>query len=147
MMKSALSLTLIVSLAASTLPVAADENTPTPGPLARSMTREAARLSAVQEIARPSSDWSRVRRLGVVTPILLTVNGSQPALRYFMGADDDGLVVLNLFAPTVPPAVRPALFRVASRHPEAFVTDRAGIQSDGGPRRHLRGWQEGRGSL
>ena len=47
MMKSALSLTLVASLAASTLPVAADENTPTAGPLARSMTREAARLSAV----------------------------------------------------------------------------------------------------
>lgn len=130
-MKSALSLTLIASLAAATLPVAADESTPTAGPLARSMTREAARLSAVQEIARPSSDWSRVRRLELVTPILLTVTGSRPTSCHFIAADNNELVVLNLFAPAVPPAVRPALFRVASRHPEAFVTVGTGIQSDG----------------
>src|SRR2546427_4541438 len=113
-MKSALSLTLIASLAGSTLPVVADENT-TAGPIVRSMTREAARLAAVQELRRPLSDWSSVRRLTFLTPILLTIGGSLPASRHFIRADNDGLLVLNLFAPTVPPAVRPALLGLVSR--------------------------------
>ena len=62
-MKSALSLTLIVCLAASALPVTAQDQTETPvsfdmrgpatqatvGPLARAMAREAVRLAAFEE--------------------------------------------------------------------------------------------------
>ena len=93
--KSALSLTLVVSLAASALPATAQGQTRTPesfdlrdpasqgtvGPIARAATREAIRLAdageltsssgeAVQQSGKPAeSDWSRARELDPGTEI------------------------------------------------------------------------------
>lgn len=111
-MKSALSLTSIVCLVASALPLTAQEQTVTPrsldlrdpasqataGPLAGAVTREAVRLGAGRE--PPSSGvetfrqggkpagpcWSRVRELAPGAEIIVTVKGSPPGRRYFAAA-------------------------------------------------------------
>ena len=109
MMRSALSLVLVVSFATSTLPVAARENIePMPGPLARSITREVARLAAeptssgvegVQQsgVLAAESNWSRVLRVAPGTEVVLTVRGSQADRRFFVQADASELTVLNLW--------------------------------------------------
>ena len=123
-MKSALSLTLAVSLVASPLPVTAQE-------LARATTREAVRLATgeptmsvtenVQQGGKPrQSDWSRVRKLAPGTEVILTTDRSAPGRRYFVSADDSSLTVLNLTDPSLPAAAARALREIASQHGEYF---------------------------
>ena len=91
-MKSTPSLTLIVCLVASALPVTAQEK----GPLARAVTREAVRLAAVQSGGTPAeSNWSRVRGLASGTDVVVTVQGSKPARRRMVQADESTLTVQN----------------------------------------------------
>lgn len=59
-------------------------------------------------------DWSRVRKLAPGTEINLTVQGSEPAKRIFVQADESTLTVLKPDAALPPDAVR----RIASNHPE-----------------------------
>ena len=89
-MKSALSLTLIMCLVASALPVTAQEK----GPLARAVTREAVRLAAVQLGGTPAeSNWSHVRGLAPGTEVIVTVRGSKFARCTFVQADESALIV------------------------------------------------------
>ena len=126
-MKSTLSLTLIVCLVASALPVTAQEQTETAGPLARAMTRETVRLAAVQSGGTPAeSNWSRVRKLASGTEIILTVKGSPLVSRHFVVADDSDLSVLNVGDPALPTAARDVLRDVALTHPEFFQAAKKG---------------------
>jgi len=118
-MLGALSLSLILVLTTSALPVAAQEQTETPrafdlrgpvngtGPLARAATREAVRLAAAREPlslgieavrqggAPAASAWSRVRQLGPGTGIIVTVKNAPPVHGQFLAADESELTVLN----------------------------------------------------
>ena len=132
MMRSALSLVLVVSFATSTLPLAAQEKMdPTPGPLARSMTREVARLAAestasgvegVQQngVLAAESNWSRVRKLSPGAEVIVTAAGFQPGKRIVVAADDSNLTVLNVTDPALPRAARSVLLDTASNRPEHF---------------------------
>jgi hypothetical protein len=147
-MKSALALMLIVCLTGSAMPVTAQGQTEKPtafsfralgleaGPLARAVTREAARLAA--EDVAPSvasaggdksgqSNWSRVRDLEG-EEILLTVSGSPPGKRYVVRGtvDQFGLTVLNLTDSSIPVAVTDALAGAAWWHADYFGLARRG---------------------
>ena len=72
-MKSALSLMLIACLLASTVLLAAEENTePTTGLLAAAITREAVRLAVLDQNRLPD-DWPRVRKLAASAEILFVL--------------------------------------------------------------------------
>ena len=143
-MKSALSLTLAVSLVASALPVTAQEQeqterpgsfdlrgpAPTARPLARAMSREAVRLAAegltpsaadtVQHRDGPADAWLRVRALEPGTEITLTVTGSPPGKRSVVRTDESGLTVLNVTDPAIPAAVAGMLIVTTQDHPDYF---------------------------
>jgi hypothetical protein len=135
-LKSALSLTLIVCLFGSALPVTAQEQTETSGsfdlggpvapataagPLARAVMRQAVRLAAVQSGGTSAeSNWSRVRKLASGTEIIVTVKGSRPTNRYFLAGDESELMVLNVADPALPVAARDLLRDAASVHPKPF---------------------------
>ena len=142
-MKSAVSLTLIVCLVGSALPVTAQEPTRSfdlggpasplaSGPLARAATREAVRLppagdptpaaiDAIQQgINLPESNWSLVRSLAPGTDVIVTVRGSQPGKRYVVHSDESDLTVLNVADPTLPPAATHLLLDVVAHHPKYF---------------------------
>ena len=138
-MKAALSLTLILTLVMSALPVTAQQKVTSlepAGPLGRAVTREAVRLAAAGESTSSSgeavqqggklarSDWSRVRKLAPGTEIVVTVNGSSPAQRYFVAAEESDLTVLNVTEPTLPANVGDVLRDVASNHPEYLLAVR-----------------------
>ena len=133
MMKSALSLVLVVSVTTSTLPVAAQEHiTSTPGPLARTITHEVARLagestpSAAENAAqagRPAgeSNWSRVTRLSPGSEVIVTAADVQ-GRRIIVAADYSDLTVLNLAGVALTAAATARLRMQAARHPEYFTT-------------------------
>ena len=123
-MRSAVSLALVTSLIGSALPAAAQQNTPMADPIARSVTREAARFATVQESIDP--DWSAVRKLAPGTELIVIVKGSQPANRYFVAGDESDLTVLNVGDPALPTATRDVLRNLASTHPEYFPAAQKG---------------------
>ena len=127
-MRSTLSLTLIVCLVGSALPVGAQQNSPTVGPLARAITREAARLATVQPTTPVDAGWSRVRRLAPGTELLVTVKGAQSENRYLVAGDESDLTVLNVRDPALPTAARDTLRDLASTHPEHFMAAQKGGQ-------------------
>ena len=89
-MKSILSLTSIMCLVASALPVTAQEK----GPLARAVTLASVRLAAEQSGGTPAeSNWSRVRGLAPGTDVVVTVRGSKSARCTFVQADESALIV------------------------------------------------------
>ena len=100
-MRSAISITLIVCVVESALPAATGE--PFPGPIARAIPREAARLAgrdatvselgAEQQNNPAYSDWSRVTWLVPGTKIIVTVKGEQPQRRRFGTADVSQMTV------------------------------------------------------
>jgi hypothetical protein len=130
-MTSALSVTLIVCLVASGIPVAAQE----PSPIAPTISRQVGRLvapatsSSVQKASTAASpDWSRVRKLEPGAEVMLTVEGSMPvgglvppSKRYFVLASDSELTVLNLTNPLLPVTATRALRKMASHHPERLA--------------------------
>src|ERR1700686_1630425 len=102
-MKSTLSLMLIASLAASALPVAAqDRIAATSGPIAVAVNRAAVRLAAEQQTEAPDVSWSRVRALPPGAEVIVTRKGTPPVKRYFVAADASDLTVLNLDDPALP---------------------------------------------
>lgn len=124
-MRSARLLSLIASVVGSALPAAAQQNTLTIDPIARSVTREAARFATVQQSQPVEADWSRVHRLVPGTEITVKVKGSPPTQRYFVAVNDSDMTVLTLTA-ALPPAVRDGLGDIASRHPEYFPSAQKG---------------------
>lgn len=100
-MKTTISLTLIICLAGSALPAVAQEPIG-PGPIARSIAREASLFAADQQNQSGGTEWSQVRNLAPGTEVLVTVKNSQPDKRSVVGADELGLTVLNLTGPTLP---------------------------------------------
>ena len=125
-MRSAVSLALVTSLIGSALPVAAQQHTPMPGPIARSITREATRFATVEQSKPVDSEWSRVRKLAPGTELIVIVKGSQPSNRYFVAGDESDLTVLNVGAPSLPTAARDVLRDLASTHPEYFLAAQKG---------------------
>jgi hypothetical protein len=133
-MRAALSLTLILALVTSTVPVAAQESLDrSAGPITRTMMREAMRLAAesaateAQEVrASANAGWSSVRRLAPGTEITLTVKNRVLGIRYVLSADDSMLMVLDLTSPSLLPDAKQRLQRLAEAHPHAFDNARAG---------------------
>ena len=120
-MKSALSLMLIVWLAGSAAPVAAQQTFPPPtGPITRSIAREAARVAAGPPTEAADAEWSRVRKLPPGTAIIVGLEDAPRADRYFVAADEIDLTVLNVTALDLPSAARNVLRDVASRHSDYF---------------------------
>jgi hypothetical protein len=137
-MKAALSLTLVLALMTSALPLTAQEriDRTAAGPISRAMTLDAVRLAAEPAAVdagqragkSTNADWSRVRKLEPGTEITVTANGSQPSKRNVLSADEAGITVLNLADPTLPAAGREVLRDVASTHPEYFPAAKQGRQ-------------------
>jgi hypothetical protein len=134
-METALSLTLVVALITSALPVTAHERVDrTAGPISRAITIEAARLAAEPAVvdanqqagASTNADWSRVRKLEPGMEIMVTANGSQSGKRYVLSADDSGITVLTLTDPALPAAAREVLRDLASRNPAHFTDAQKG---------------------
>lgn len=125
-MRLAGSLALVIFLAGPALPVAAQQNARTVGPIARSITREAARVATVQQSKPVDSEWLRVRKLAPGMEIIVTVKGSPPAQRYFVAGNESELTVLTLTDPGLPPAVRDVLREMASNHPGYFPAAQKG---------------------
>jgi hypothetical protein len=130
MMKAALSLTLILALMASALPVTAQEGIDTTaGPIGRAIRRETARLAAEPVLVDASqqageatnAEWSRVRRLEPGTEIMVTANGSQPSERYVLSTDESGITILNLADATLPAGASQVLRHLAERNPAHFT--------------------------
>jgi hypothetical protein len=130
-MKAARSLTLILALMTSALPVSSQERIDrTTGPIGRAIALEAVRLAAdgeppsssietVQQRSKPAEpSWSRVRQLAPGTEIIVTVKGSKPANRYFLAGDESDLMVLNVADPALPVAARDMLRDAVSIHPK-----------------------------
>ncbi len=102
-----------------------------PGPIVRSLSREAARLEAegAFQANRPEQDrrpvikssWAPVRALRPGTQILLTTAGSLSGERYVLNADESGLTLLNLTDPAIPEEARVTLAAAARSHHEYFV--------------------------
>jgi hypothetical protein len=92
-----------------------------PGPIARAIVREAARLTVDRRAGSADLEWSRVRRLSAGTEVIVTVEGSQPRGRFIVRADDSGLTVLNVTDLPLPAAVKSVLRGVASRHPDYLL--------------------------
>ena len=70
-----------------------------------------------------TADWQAVRNLRPGMEIVVTVRGSSAGTRYFVGADDSNLTVLNMTDPTLPRAATRLLIEIASLHPEYFVSN------------------------
>lgn len=144
-MKAVLSLTLIVCLVMSALPLTAQEKTETAGPLSRPVVRQPARLGGADEpttrLTEPAqtggnpavSDWSRVRALARGIEVVVTLKGASPSSRYFVLANEFELGILNLTDPALPQAATRVLLDMVARHPEYFVspTVRGTLESNG----------------
>jgi hypothetical protein len=133
-MKSALSLTLVVCVVGSPLPVTAREPSGSPAnSITESIALEAIRLAA-EPTAKPGgpdrasahSDWSRIRKLQPGTEIVVIVTGASPATRYVLAADDSGMTLLNLTDPGLPRAARNALRDLNARNPELILASERG---------------------
>jgi hypothetical protein len=95
-MQLPVSIPLIVCLVTSTLPVGAqDRMESTPGPIARGIAREAARLTVDQRTGSADAEWSRVRKLAPGTEIIVTIQGSPPAGRHVVRVDESSLTLSN----------------------------------------------------
>jgi hypothetical protein len=125
-MKSALSITLITCLVGLSLPVTAQQQTATAGPLARAATRAAARFSTAAQSQPGDSEWLGVRELEPGTEITVTVKGSQPGQRYFIAGDQSYLTVLNVADSGLPPSAMQVLVDTAVDHPLYFLLAKQG---------------------
>jgi hypothetical protein len=91
------------------------------GPIASAVTREAVRI-AEQPPSTTPDDWSRVGAVPPGTHIALTrTTDSAPLRRLLVGADDRGIVVLDLNNPALPKRVARTLASLASARPGTLV--------------------------
>ncbi len=124
-MRKMLSLALIMSLIGSAV-LAAQQNSPADGPIARSITQEAARFTTVQDPQPVDAAWSRVLKVAPGTELIVTVGGSELSPRYFVAGDESYLTVLNVSLPDLPSAPKAVLREVASTHPGYFPAAQRG---------------------
>ncbi len=123
-MKIAVSLTLVLAVIMSSLPVAAQSNG---GRISQSISREAARLVAGQRTgSQPAVDWSSIRKLPPGTEITVVTGDAQAGKRYVLAADDSELIALNVSDPAITPDVAKALRDTAAAHPEYFEPQKPG---------------------
>jgi hypothetical protein len=125
-MKAVLSVTLILALATSTIPLAAQEKASpreAVGPLAQAITREALRLAATPEPGQSAGD--RWPNLTAGTDVLLTVRGKSSSLlagvRTYVSVEQSRVTFLDLTDPDLPTVVAQRLRWIATNHPELFV--------------------------
>ena len=90
------------------------------GPIARSIAREAVRLTVDRRSGSDDVEWSRVRKLAPGTELIVTVEGSQPGGRYVVRVGESDLTVLNVADSPLPAAVKALLRGVATNHPDYF---------------------------
>src|SRR5256885_3065763 len=96
MMQLVVSIPLIVCLVTSTLPLQAqDRMVSTPGPIARGIAQEAARLTVDQPTSLADAEWSRVRKLASGSRIIVTLEGVQPVERRVVRVDESSLTLSN----------------------------------------------------
>lgn len=120
-MKPVLALTFVLALMTSAALVTAQERVDgSAAPIARAVTREAARLPAGQQTDTGNGNWSRVRALPVGARITVTIKGAQPAKRDFVAAGNDQLTVLSP-SPDVPGDVVSRLLEMASTYPAVLA--------------------------
>src|SRR5688572_20852769 len=125
MLKSRLSITLIMCLVGAALPATAQEWKAPARPLAEAVMREAARFSGAA--AQPAdSAWSRVRELEPGTELAVTFKGSPPSQQHFLAGDESSLTVLNAAAKEISASVKQVLIDTASDHPIYFVLAQQG---------------------
>jgi hypothetical protein len=93
--ESAISLTLIVSIAMTPLSAAGQ--------------------------GRESKVWSGIRELEPGAEVTVRTPGSAPRTRYVIAADDAAVAFLNVSDPAVPPDVAKLLRRTAAKRPDYFV--------------------------
>ncbi len=114
------SLALVLALMAP--PLAASQQGA--GGLTQSITREARRLGAEPADADADAAWKRIGELAPGTHLLVTVNGSPAAERFFLAATPAALVVLDLAL--LPQSLREVLRNVAATRPSYFAAARQG---------------------
>jgi hypothetical protein len=125
MLKSTLSITLIMCLVGAALPATAQEQKAPARPLAEAVMREAARFTGAA--AQPAdSAWSRVRELEPGTELTVTVKGSPPRQHHFLAVDESSLTVLNAATSAISASVKQVLIDTASDHPIYFVLAQQG---------------------
>jgi hypothetical protein len=91
------------------------------GPIASAVTREAVRI-AQQPPSTIHDDWSRVVAVAPGTYIALTRTAdSAPIHRLLVGADEWGIVVLDLTNPALPKRVAGTLASLAAARPRTLV--------------------------
>jgi hypothetical protein len=112
MMKSELSIALIICLTGSAFPVIAQGPRPSIGPIATAIAREAARFADASSQPGDAA-WARVRELEPEAEVTVTVKGSPPRLQYFVAADESSLTVVNAAAPDISASVQMARDSVA----------------------------------
>jgi hypothetical protein len=125
MLKSTISITLVMCLITGALPASAQEKIASARPLAEAVAREAARLTGA---SRPPDDsaWSRVRELEPGIEIAVTMKGSPPRQQHFLAGDESSLTVLNAAAMDISSSVKQVLVDTASDHPIYFVLAQQG---------------------
>jgi len=81
------------------------------------------------------ADWSKVARIEAGSTINLTVAGNLRVARMFVSANDAGMTVLNLSAPSLSGRVKSVLRDTATEHPErydsSFKVDDVRVSQDG----------------
>jgi hypothetical protein len=117
---------VILVLVAAPLQVMAQD-----GPLARSISREVARIQPDQQENNANTDWNRVPKLTPGTEITLAIQGAKPGNGYFLSADDSSITMLNLTESTLAANVKRVLRNIASAHPEYLLGTVTGTFTDG----------------
>jgi hypothetical protein len=106
------------------------------GPIARTVTRDAARLGrdapsgfvihAPQCGSPAGSDWSCVRKLEPGTAISVRTKDSVVRVRYIVQADESTLALLNLSDPSLSAGAHDRLHDAAAKHGEDFLAAQQG---------------------
>src|SRR5688572_5726970 len=125
MLKSTVSITLVMCLIGGVLPATAQEQKASARPLAEAVARESARFIGASRQPGDSA-WSRVRELEPGTEIAVTVKGSPPRQQHFLAGDESSLTVLNAAAMDISASVKQVLVDTASGHPIYFVLAQQG---------------------
>ena len=99
---------------------AAGEMKSMPGPIARSIAREAVRLTVDLQAGSADVEWSRVRKLAPGTEIIVTVESTQPGGRHVVRVGEFDLTVLNVADLGLPAPVKDLLRGLAASHPDYF---------------------------
>jgi len=122
-MRSVLPLAFAGCLLVPATPLMAHEGS-TPGPIARAVSREAARLASTGQSSTLDIRWARVGRLAAASEIRLIARGSE-GKRYFIAADAATLTVLNVTHLDIPAGMVRMLQNAIVNHADYFAGPRA----------------------